>query len=180
MVKNIKLTGENLRDFWAFMATSSRQARRMSFFNTIGVFSEIMIAFFVLDLILGVNFLTPIGLVLATIWLVVYPKFLRKKQVKILKNAPKNSEVKLMKFELGDENFSFFSDIKNETNTFNFIDISEIYECKNIFIIFLFGKIHIILPKDDEVKMIISSLAKSAKKSILKFENLAYDSVVLG
>ncbi|MDL0088467.1 hypothetical protein [Campylobacter gastrosuis] len=180
MVKDIKLTNENLRDFWAFMVTSSRQARKSALFNTLGVFAEIMIAFFVLDLIFATNFLTPLGLVLATLWLVFYPKFLRKKQVKILKSVARNDEIKDMKFELNDENFAFFSGEKDEKSTFNFIDISEIYECKNIFIVFLFDKIHIILPKDDQTLLIVSNLAKNAKKNILKFENLAYDGVVLG
>lgn len=178
MIKDIILTSEHLSDFNAFMVTSSKKARRMNIFNTLGIFAEITIVFFVIDIFVKSGYITIIGLILAIVWLLFYPKFLKNRQILILKNINKTSLSKNMKFEVTDEYISFYEIQNQDITRFSFNDVSEIYECKNIFIIFLFEKIHIVLPVDDDVKKMISLVAKNSNKHILKFKNLDYKSIV--
>jgi len=55
--------------------------------------------------------------------------------------------------------------------------VSEIYELKNIFIIFLYEKIHLIIPKDADSAKMIGLVAKNANKHILRLENFEFKSL---
>ncbi|AQW86448.1 putative membrane protein [Campylobacter pinnipediorum subsp. caledonicus] len=175
MTKNILLKDNDLLDFYTFMVTSSKKARNTKIFNTIGVFSEIMIAFFILGFMLEKNILIIVGFILSFFWLFFYPFFLKNKQKKILKSFKINNNIKNMYIDVSDNYIAFYSDTKKDENTFLIDNISEIYECKNIFIVFISDSIHIIIPKNIENTDIVRYIAKKADKNILVFESLSYN-----
>ncbi|WP_440130123.1 YcxB family protein [Campylobacter concisus] len=83
-----------------------------------------------------------------------------------------------MIFEVDEKNLAFYENEPKENEIFDIKDVSEIYELKNIFVIFINEKIYLIIPKSSESLQTIQLLAKNAKKPILKFENLDYKSVM--
>ena len=82
-----------------------------------------------------------------------------------------------MKFEVNENFIAFYENEPSENEKFSFASVSEIYELKNIFIIFLYEKIHLIIPKDADSAQMISLVAKNANKHILRLENFEFKSL---
>ena len=85
---------------------------------------------------------------------------------------------KEMIFEVNEKNLAFYENEPKENEIFDIKDVSEIYELKNIFIIFVNEKIHLVLPKNKETSEPVKTLIKESKKELLLFENLDYKSVM--
>ena len=83
-----------------------------------------------------------------------------------------------MVFEVNEKNLAFYENEPKENEIFDIKDVSEIYELKNIFIIFINEKIHLVLPKNKETSELVKTLIKESKKELLLFENLDYTSVI--
>ncbi|MBR8461777.1 hypothetical protein KDD93_02870 [Campylobacter sp. faydin G-24] len=178
MTQEINLKSVDLLDYQAFVLFYSKKARKQMMINTIGIFGEAMIAGFVIDKLTGYQIFTIIGVAFGIFWVFFYPFFLKNRRLKALKNLRSNEVEKTMKFEVNDEYLAYYKDELRENEKFAFSDISEIYELKNIFVIFLGEKVHIIIPRNDETTKMISLSAKNSNKHILKYENLEYSSVV--
>ena len=158
---NIVLSGENLIDYQAFNLFFSKKARKQYFINVFMIFTEAIIAGFVADMLLKTKIFTIIGVIFAIFWIIFYPIFLKNRR----KSALKSLEISDFKKEMICE----VDDIK---------DVSEIYELKNIFVIFINEKIHLVLPKNKETSELVKALIKESKKELLLFENLDYKSVM--
>ena len=96
----------------------------------------------------------------------------------MLKSLEISDFKKEMIFEVNEKNLAYYEKEPKENEIFDIKDVSEIYELKNIFVIFVSEKIHLIIPKSGESREMIQLLAKNTKKPILKFENLDYQSVM--
>ena len=80
--------------------------------------------------------------------------------------------------EVNEKNLAFYENEPKENEIFDIKDVSEIYELKNIFVIFINEKIHLVLPKNKETSELVKALIKESKKELLLFENLDYKSVM--
>ena len=178
MKRNIVLSGENLIDYQAFNLFFSKKARKQYFINVFMIFTEAIIAGFVADMLLKTKIFTVIGIIFAIFWIIFYPIFLKNRRKSVLKSLEISDFKKEMIFEVDEKNLAFYENEPKENEIFDIKDVSEIYELKNIFVIFVSEKIHLIIPKGNESLQMIQLLAKNAKKSILKFENLDYKSVM--
>ncbi|MCD8213094.1 MAG: hypothetical protein LUC34_03435 [Campylobacter sp.] len=178
MKKEIVLRSENILDYQAFLLFFSKQARKQYLLNTFGISGEAMLAGFVIDLLVGTKVFTVIGIAFGLFWLIVYPIFLKNKRKIVLKNLSVTQREKRMNFEVSEDFIAFYEDSPKDNEKFSFDRVSEIYELKNIFIVFLNEKIHLIVPKDDETAKMISLIAKNSDKHILKLENLESKSVL--
>ena len=175
---NIVLSGENLIDYQAFNLFFSKKARKQYFINVFMIFTEAIIAGFVADMLLKTKIFTIIGVIFAIFWIIFYPIFLKNRRRAALKSLEISDFKKEMIFEINEKNLAFYENEPKENEIFDIKDVSEIYELKNIFVIFVSEKIYLIIPKSSESLQTIQLLAKNAKKSILKFENLDYKSVM--
>ena len=175
---NIVLSGENLMDYQAFNLFFSKKARKQYFINVFMIFTEAIIAGFIADMLLKTKIFTIIGIIFAIFWIIFYPFFLKNRRRAALKSLEISDFKKEMIFEVDEKNLAFYEKKPKENEIFDIKDVSEIYELKNIFIIFINEKIHLIIPKSSESLQMIQLLAKNAKKPILKFENLDYKSVM--
>ena len=175
---NIVLSGENLIDYQAFNLFFSKKARKQYFINVFMIFTEAIIAGFVADMLLKTKIFTIIGIIFAIFWIIFYPIFLKNRRKSVLKSLEISDFKKEMFFEVNEKNLAFYENEPKENEIFDIKDVSEIYELKNIFVIFINEKIYLIIPKSSESLQTIQLLAKNAKKSILKFENLDYKSVM--
>ncbi|MBE2984493.1 hypothetical protein CCAL9344_01800 [Campylobacter sp. RM9344] len=179
MIKDVVLTSKDVLDYHAFVLFGSRRARNQHFFNTLGVFAEAMIAGFIVDKLANTQYYTIAGIIFGVIWLFAYPVFLKRKRLNALRKIKGEDSQKSMKFAVNDEYFAFYESEISDKEKFEFDRVSEIYELKNIFVIFLHDKIHIIIPKDDESAELIKKIAKNTKKPIARYEKLDYESVFL-
>ena len=175
---NIVLSGENLMDYQAFNLFFSKKARKQYFINVFMIFTEAIIAGFVADMLLKTKIFTIIGVIFAIFWIIFYPIFLKNRRKSVLKSLEISDFKKEMIFEVDEKNLAFYENEPKENEIFDIKDVSEIYELKNIFVIFVSEKIHLIIPKGNESLQMIQLLAKNVKKPILKFENLDYKSVM--
>ena len=175
---NIVLSGENLIDYQAFNLFFSKKARKQYFINVFMIFTEAIIAGFVADMLLKTKIFTIIGVIFAIFWIIFYPFFLKNRRRAALKSLKISDFKKEMIFEVDEKNLAFYENEPKENEIFDIKDVSEIYELKNIFIIFISEKIHLIIPKNSDSLEMIQLLAKNVKKPILKFENLDYKSVM--
>ena len=175
---NIVLSGENLIDYQAFNLFFSKKARKQYFINVFMIFTEAIIAGFVADMLLKTKIFTIIGVIFAIFWIIFYPIFLKNRRKSVLKSLEISDFKKEMIFEVDEKNLAFYENEPKENEIFDIKDVSEIYELKNIFVIFVSEKIHLIIPKGNESLQMIQLLAKNVKKPILKFENLDYKSVM--
>ena len=175
---NIVLSGENLMDYQAFNLFFSKKARKQYFINVFMIFTEAIIAGFVADMLLKTKIFTIIGIIFAIFWIIFYPIFLKNRRKSVLKSLEISDFKKEMIFEVDEKNLAFYENEPKENEIFDIKDVSEIYELKNIFVIFINEKIYLIIPKSSESLQTIQLLAKNAKKPILKFENLDYKSVM--
>ncbi|MBE9863448.1 hypothetical protein G6W41_04860 [Campylobacter concisus] len=178
MKRNIVLSGENLIDYQAFNLFFSKKARKQYFINVFMIFTEVIIAGFVADMLLKTKIFTVIGIIFAIFWIIFYPIFLKNRRKSVLKSLEISDFKKKMIFEVDEKNLAFYENEPKENEIFDIKDVSEIYELKNIFVIFVSEKIHLIIPKGNESLQMIQLLAKNVKKPILKFENLDYKSVM--
>ena len=178
MKRNIVLSGENLIDYQAFNLFFSKKARKQYFINVFMIFTEAIIAGFVADMLLKTKIFTIIGVIFAIFWIIFYPFFLKNRRRAALKSLEISDFKKEMIFEVDEKNLAFYENEPKENEIFGIKDVSEIYELKNIFVIFINEKIYLIIPKSSESLQMIQLLAKNAKKPILKFENLDYKSVM--
>ena len=178
MKHNIVLSGENLIDYQAFNLFFSKKARKQYFINVFMIFTEAIIAGFVADMLLKTKIFTVIGIIFAIFWIIFYPIFLKNRRKSVLKSLEISDFKKEMIFEVDEKNLAFYENEPKENEIFDIKDVSEIYELKNIFVIFVSEKIHLIIPKGNESLQMIQLLAKNVKKPILKFENLDYKSVM--
>jgi len=158
---NIVLSGENLIDYQAFNLFFSKKARKQYFINVFMIFTEAIIAGFVADMLLKTKIFTIIGVIFAIFWIIFYPVFLKNRRKSVLKSLEISDFKKEMIYEI-----------------FDIKDVSEIYELKNIFVIFINEKIHLVLPKNKETSELVKALIKESKKELLLFENLDYKSVM--
>ncbi|WP_249291289.1 hypothetical protein [Campylobacter curvus] len=177
MQKDIVLKSENLLDYQAFILFFSRQARKQYLLNTFGISGEAMLAGFIVDMLTKTQVFTVIGIVFGLFWLVFYPIFLKNRRKAALKNLSLTHNEKHMKFEVNENFIAFYENEPSENEKFSFASVSEIYELKNIFIIFLYEKIHLIIPKDADSAQMISLVAKNANKHILRLENFEFKSL---
>ena len=175
---NIVLSGENLIDYQAFNLFFSKKARKQYFVNVFMIFTEAILAGFVADMLLKAKIFTIVGVVFAIFWIIFYPLFLKNRRKAALKSLEISDFKKEMVFEVDDKNLSFYENEPKENEIFNIKDVSEIYELKNIFIIFIKEKIHLVIPKNSDTTEPIKILAKESKKELLVFENLDYKSVM--
>ena len=175
---NIVLCGENLIDYQAFNLFFSKKARKQYFVNVFMIFTEAILAGFVADMLLKAKIFTIVGVVFAIFWIIFYPLFLKNRRKAALKSLEISDFKKEMVFEVDDKNLSFYENEPKENEIFNIKDVSEIYELKNIFIIFIKEKIHLVIPKNSDTTEPIKILAKESKKELLVFENLDYKSVM--
>ena len=175
---NIVLSGENLIDYQAFNLFFSKKARKQYFINVFMIFTEAIIAGFVADMLLKTKIFTIIGVIFAIFWIIFYPIFLKNRRRVALKSLEISDFKKEMIFEVDEKNLAFYENEPKENEIFDIKDVSEIYELKNIFVIFVSEKIHLIIPNSSESLQMIQLLAKNAKKPILKFEKLDYKSVM--
>ena len=175
---NIVLSGENLIDYQAFNLFFSKKARKQYFINVFMIFTEAIIAGFVADMLLKTKIFTIIGVIFAIFWIIFYPIFLKNRRRAALKSIKISDFKKEMIFEVDEKNLAFYENEPKENEIFDIKDVSEIYELKNIFVIFVSEKIHLIIQKSGESLQMIQLLAKNVKKPILKFENLDYKSVI--
>lgn len=181
MQKIITLREADMLDFYAFTLFYSKKARTQYAFNVFGIFGEAMIAGFVLDMFLKTQIFTILGVAFSVLWVIFYPAFLKNKRKAALAGlsaAPR--ALKRLNFSVesaADGRISYFDEAQENPENFAFSRISEIYELKNIFIIFIDDKIHLIIPKDADTAKMISLVAKNAKKHILKYENLEFSAI---
>ena len=175
---NIVLSGENLMDYQAFNLFFSKKARKQYFINVFMIFTEAIIAGFVADMLLKTKIFTIIGIIFAIFWIIFYPFFLKNRRRAALKSLEISDFKKEMIFEVDEKNLAFYEKKPKENEIFNIKDVSEIYELKNIFIIFVSEKIHLIIPKSGETSELVKALIKESKKELLLFENLDYKSIV--
>ena len=175
---NIVLSGENLIDYQAFNLFFSKKARKQYFVNVFMIFTEAILAGFVADMLLKAKIFTVIGIIFAIFWIIFYPFFLKNRRKSVLKSLEISDFKKELIFEVDDKNLSFYENQPKENEIFNIKDVSEIYELKNIFIIFIKEKIHLIVPTNSDTTELIKILAKESKKELLVFENLDYKSVM--
>ena len=175
---NIVLSGQNLIDYQAFNLFFSKKARKQYFINVFMIFTEAVLAGFVADMLLKTKIFTIVGVVFAVFWIIFYPRFLKNRRKAALKSLEITEFQKEFIFEVDEQNLAFYENEPKENEIFDIRYVSEIYELKNIFIIFVSEKIHLIIPKSGESREMIQLLAKNTKKPILKFENLDYQSVM--
>ena len=97
----------------------------------------------------------------------------------MLKSLEISDFKKEMIFEVDEKNLAFYENEPKENEIFDIKDVSEIYELKNIFVIFINEKIHLVLPKNKETSELVKALIKESKKELLLFENLDYK-IVMG
>ncbi|MGG7074181.1 hypothetical protein U5B43_08015 [Campylobacter sp. 9BO] len=176
MKQNLTLTSHDLLEYQTFSIFGSKSARNMNLFNTFGIFGEILIVFFLLEIFLEIKFLALIGFIVALLWLMFYPKFLRKKRIKILKKLKDDGMQKQMTLELNESEFSFYED--EPTHKFNYKDVSQICQTAGVYVVFV-GNLHIILPKPS-AKDSISAIAKLSNKPITTFDNISYQNAISG
>ena len=175
---SIVINGQNLIDYKSFNLFLSKAARKQYFINTFMVFTEALVAGFVVDMLLKSKIFTIVGVVFAIFWIVFYPIFLKKSRIAALKRFEISEIQKQMNFEVNEKFLAYYENEPNENEKFNLEEVSEIYELKNIFIIFLREKIHLIVPKSEETLKIINELARLCKRHILKFEGFSAKSVL--
>lgn len=175
---NIVLSGENLMDYQAFNLFFSKKARKQYFINVFMIFTEAIIAGFVADMLLKTKIFTIIGVIFTIFWIIFYPFFLKNRRRAALKSLEISDFKKEMIFEVDEKNLAFYEKKPKENEIFDIKDVSEIYELKNIFVIFINEKIHLVLPKNKETSELVKALIKESKKELLLFENLDYKSIV--
>ena len=175
---NIVLSGENLIDYQAFNLFLSKKARKQYFINVFMIFTEAIIAGFIADMLLKTKIFTIIGTIFAIFWIIFYPIFLKNRRRAALKSLEISDFKKEMIFEVNEKNLAFYENEPKENEIFDIKDVSEIYELKNIFVIFINEKIHLVLPKNKETSELVKTLIKESKKELLLFENLDYKSVI--
>ena len=83
-----------------------------------------------------------------------------------------------MVFEVNEDFIAYYENEPKENEKFSLDKVSEIYELKNIFVVFLSEKIHLIIPKDDITSKSINNLAKICNKYILKFEDFSSQTIL--
>ena len=103
---------------------------------------------------------------------------LKRSRIAALKRIEISNVQKQMNFEVNEKFLAYYENEPKENEKFDLNEVSEIYELKNIFIIFLEEKIHLIIPKDEASSKMINELAKLCNKDILKFENFSAKSVL--
>ena len=175
---NIVINGQNLIDYKSFILFFSKAARKQYFINTFMIFTEAIIAGFVADMLLKSKIFTIIGAIFAIFWIIFYPIFLKRSRIAALKRIEISDVQKQMNFEVNEKFLAYYEGEPKENEKFDLNEVSEIYELKNIFIVFLEEKIHLIIPKDEASSKIINELAKLCHKDILKFENFSAKSVL--
>ena len=178
MKHNIVLSGENLIDYQAFNLFFSKKARKQYFINVFMIFTEAVLAGFVADMLLKTKIFTIVGVVFAVFWIIFYPRFLKNRRKAALKSLEITEFQKEFIFEVDEKNLAFYENEPKENEIFDIKDVSEIYELKNIFVIFINEKIHLVLPKNKETSELVKALIKESKKELLLFENLDYKSVM--
>lgn len=175
---NIVINGQNLIDYKSFILFFSKAARKQYFINTFMIFTEAIIAGFVVDMLLKSKIFTIIGVIFGIFWIIFYPIFLKNRRRVALKSLEISDFKKEMIFEVDEKNLAFYENEPKENEIFDIKDVSEIYELKNIFVIFINEKIHLVLPKNKETSELVKTLIKESKKELLLFENLDYKSVI--
>lgn len=175
---NIVLSGQNLIDYQAFNLFFSKKARKQYFINVFMIFTEAVLAGFVADMLLKTKIFTIVGVVFAVFWIIFYPRFLKNRRKAALKSLETTEFQKEFIFEVDEQNLAFYENEPKENEIFDIKDVSEIYELKNIFVIFINEKIHLVLPKNKETSELVKALIKESKKELLLFENLDYKSVM--
>ena len=129
-------------------------------------------------MLLKTKIFTIIGTIFAIFWIIFYPIFLKNRRRVALKSLEISDFKKEMIFEVNEKNLAFYENEPKENEIFDIKDVSEIYELKNIFVIFINEKIHLVLPKNKETSELVKALIKESKKELLLFENLDYKSVM--
>ena len=142
------------------------------------IFKDDIISGFVADMLLKTKIITIIGVIFAIFWIIFYPIFLKNRRKSVLKSLEISDFKKEMIFEVDEKNLAFYENEPKENEIFDIKDVSEIYELKNIFVIFINEKIHLVLPKNKETSELVKALIKESKKELLLFENLDYKSVM--
>ena len=82
---NIVINGQNLIDYKSFILFFSKAARKQYFINTFMIFTEAIIAGFVVDMLLKSKIFTIIGVIFGIFWIIFYPIFLKKARIAALK-----------------------------------------------------------------------------------------------
>lgn len=175
---NIVINGQNLIDYKSFILFFSKAARKQYFINTFMIFTEAIIAGFVVDMLLKSKIFTIIGVIFGIFWIIFYPIFLKKTRIAALKKIEVSDLEKQMVFEVNEDFIAYYENEPKENEKFSLDKVSEIYELKNIFIVFLSEKIHLIIPKDDITSKAINNLAKFCNKYILKFEDFSSQTIL--
>lgn len=104
--------------------------------------------------------------------------FLKKARIAALKKFEVSGVKKQMIFEANEDFIAYYENEPKENEKFSLDKVSEIYELKNIFIVFLSEKIHLIIPKNDITSKTINNLAKFCNKHILKFEDFSSQTIL--
>ena len=133
---NIVINGQNLIDYKSFILFFSEAARKQYFINTFMIFTEAIIAGFVADMLLKSKIFTIIGAVFAIFWIIFYPIFLKRSRIAALKRIEISDVQKQMNFEVNEKFLAYYESEPKENEKFDLNKVSEIYELKNIFIIF--------------------------------------------
>ena len=175
---NIVINGQNLIDYKSFILFFSKAARKQYFINTFMIFTEAIIAGFVADMLLKSKIFTIIGVIFGIFWIIFYPFFLKKARIAALKKFEVSGVKKQMIFEANEDFIAYYENEPKENEKFSLDKVSEIYELKNIFIVFLSEKIHLIIPKNDITSKTINNLAKFCNKHILKFEDFSSQTIL--
>ena len=176
---NIVINGQNLIDYKSFILFFSKAARKQYFINTFMIFTEAIIAGFVVDMLLKSKIFTIIGVIFGIFWIIFYPIFLKKTRIAALKKIEVSDIEKQMVFEVNEGFIAYYENEPKENEKFSLDKVSEIYELKNIFVVFLSEKIHLIIPKDDITSKSINNLAKFCNKFILKFEHFSSQTILI-
>lgn len=164
----VTITQDDIKSLNIYMLTLSKNAKKQRLLSFYAIpFEFILVGIFIDGIFKTVPVASVSSLVLAALWLLIYPKLYKKTVNKHLQNAKNIAETSVeMNFSVDDEFVIFSSDEAKTSDKFRLKDLKSIDESdKNYFIGFKNGT-HIVLPINDETRKEVENLSQKNRVQV--------------
>lgn len=167
----VNITNSDVSALKKFMLLHSKMAKKQKFVSFYAIPFEFFLVGIVLD---GVFKKAPIltisSLILAALWLLIYPKFYKGLIAKHIANAD-NSEISNVKmnFEVK-ENEVIFGESSKNAEIFSPSELKRLAKSENNFFLAFNKNFHMVLPRNDQTEEILKQLSNKTNIEIESVE----------
>lgn len=159
----VTLTKEDIKNLKIFMLTKSKASKKQRLISYYAIpFEFILVGIFIDGIFKVVPVASLVSVVLAVLWMVIYPKLYKKMQNDHLKSA---QEIKFsdteMNFVADKDTISFSMGEPKPNEKFNTKHLKSIEESKYNYFLGFKNSLYIVLPKNNETKEEIEKISSN-------------------